>query len=84
VIHIGIAELDRRTIAVRISDEGKGFSSETLGKLFEPFYTTRKGGTGLGLCIVQRVVRDHGGDIRILNNDPPPGCTVEIRLPRVE
>jgi two-component system, cell cycle sensor histidine kinase and response regulator CckA len=70
-------------LKVLITDGGSGIPPGNLTKVFEPFFTTRKRGTGLGLCIVQRVVRDHGGEVEIRNNQPPPGCTVEVRLPRV-
>ena len=68
-------------IPICVVDRGRGFPPESEGKLFQPFFTTRKGGTGLGLCIVQRVVKDHGGEVTIVNNDPPPGCTATVRLP---
>jgi PAS domain S-box-containing protein len=68
-------------VSIRVIDHGQGFSPEAEAKLFQPFFTTRKGGTGLGLCIVQRVVNDHGGNISITRNHPLPGCTVEVRLP---
>jgi signal transduction histidine kinase len=68
-------------VSIRVVDHGKGLDPETEAKLFQPFFTTRKGGTGLGLCIVQRVVTDHGGGMSIAKNHPPPGCTVDVRLP---
>lgn len=81
---IEILEPDEKTVRVRVVDRGTGIAPENMKKVFEPFFTTRRGGTGLGLCIVQRVVRDHGGDIELRNNDPPPGLTVEVRLPRAQ
>lgn len=80
-IRVEILEPTNGFVHVQVVDGGSGIRTEDGGKLFQPFFTTRKGGTGLGLCIVQRVVRDHGGDIRITNNVPPPGCTVDIGLP---
>ena len=80
-VRVEICGPERGFVPIRVVDHGKGFDAEAESKLFQPFFTTRKGGTGLGLCIVQRVVKDHGGQITIVNNHPLPGCTVEIRLP---
>src|SRR5260370_27941059 len=48
---------------VTVSDTGGGIPPEQINRIFEPFYTTKKKGTGLGLMIVQRIVRDHGGGV---------------------
>lgn len=66
---------------VRVIDQGSGLRPENLARVLEPFFTTRKGGTGLGLSIVRHIVQSHNGEITIWNNNPPPGCTVEVRLP---
>ena len=82
-IRVEILKPENGFVKIRVVDRGTGLVPGVAAKLFQPFFTTRKNGTGLGLCIVQRVVRDHGGEVSISNNDPPPGCTVEIRLPVV-
>ncbi len=64
-----------------IADKGKGIVGENLQKVFEPFFTTREKGNGLGLSIVKNTVQAHGGEVVIRNNQPPPGCCVEIILP---
>jgi len=56
---------------------------ENLQKVFEPFFTTRKSGNGLGLSIVKNIIQALGGDILMQSNDPRPGCTVDIVLPIV-
>jgi PAS domain S-box-containing protein len=50
---------------VDVSDTGGGIAADKLNHIFEPFYTTKKKGTGLGLMIVQRIVRQHGGHIQV-------------------
>ena len=69
------------TVIIKVIDMGAGIKPEYFEHLFEPFFTTRKGGTGLGLGIVKRIVESHGGAIDIRNNEPPPGVSVEIKLP---
>jgi signal transduction histidine kinase len=66
---------------VRVVDAGKGIPEERLSRVFDPFYSDRKGGTGLGLALVRHFIGNMGGTVRIWNNDPPPGCTAEIRIP---
>lgn len=68
---------------VSVSDTGTGISREQLSHIFEPFYTTKKKGTGLGLMIVQRIVRAHGGRID-LESHPGRGTTFRIWLPLQE
>ncbi|MEA2465050.1 MAG: hypothetical protein QOJ98_2797 [Acidobacteriota bacterium] len=69
---------DRVEIAVR--DQGPGFRYDELAKVFQPFFTRRRGGTGLGLSIVQRIVDEHGGTVAASNGDQG-GAVVLVRLP---
>lgn len=66
---------------LRIKDAGSGIPEENLPRVFEPFMTTRRQGTGLGLSLVRNIVENHQGRVEIFNNTPAPGCTVEVRLP---
>lgn len=66
-----------------VSDTGGGIPEEQINRIFEPFYTTKKKGTGLGLMIVQRIVRDHNGRIE-LESRVQQGTTFRIWLPRQE
>jgi signal transduction histidine kinase len=66
---------------VRIIDSGKGIPEDKVTRIFDPFFTDRKGGTGLGLTLVRHFVENMGGDVKISNNDPPPGCMAEVRIP---
>ena len=66
-----------------VADTGGGIPQEQLNRIFEPFYTTKKKGSGLGLMIVQRIVRDHGGRIE-LDSHVGKGTTFRVWLPRHE
>ena len=50
---------------IKIKDTGSGISEENIGKIFEPFFTTKSKGVGLGMAIVQRIIRLHGGEIKV-------------------
>jgi signal transduction histidine kinase len=65
---------------ISVSDTGSGIPAEVLTRIFEPFYTTKKKGSGLGLMIVQRIVREHGGRIE-LESRAGRGTTFRIWLP---
>ncbi len=66
---------------MQVIDKGTGINEDKLAQVFDPFYTDRKGGTGLGLALVKHFIENMGGTVQIWNNNPPPGCTVEIRIP---
>ena len=68
-------------IAIAIRDNGPGIAPEVLERMFNPFFTTRAAGTGLGLAIVHRIVDAHGGRVRVKNNAPAAGATVELVFP---
>jgi signal transduction histidine kinase len=67
-------------VVVEVRDTGKGFSEEQSGHLFQPFYTTRKGGHGLGLSISRAIVLDHKGSIGATGS-PGAGAVFTMRLP---
>jgi C4-dicarboxylate-specific signal transduction histidine kinase len=67
-------------VVVEVRDTGKGFSEEQTGHLFQPFYTTRKGGHGLGLSISRAIVLDHKGSIGATGS-PGAGAVFTMRLP---
>lgn len=70
-------------VIVSFADTGEGISPEQLGKVFEPYFTTKKTGSGLGLLIVHRIIREHGGEIEF-ESERHAGTTVTIYLPRFE
>jgi PAS domain S-box-containing protein len=80
-IHFFISSPRGNCITVRIVDQGPGIPCQNTERVFEPFFTTRKGGIGLGLSIVKHVLALHHGEITLKNNEPPPGLTAEIWLP---
>lgn len=72
---------DRPAIRVALRDNGPGLSSEQRRNLFEPFYTTKTQGTGLGMAIARRIVEAHGGSI-VAGGIGGPGAEILIILPR--
>jgi signal transduction histidine kinase len=71
-----------RYLLISITDSGKGIESGDIENIFNPFYTTKKDGTGLGLPISFDVVNRHGGEMDI-NSEPGKGATVIIKLPQI-
>ncbi len=66
-----------------IRDNGLGFQTKNLSKLFEPYVTGRDAGTGLGLAIVQKIIQEHGGSIK-LQNHPEGGAQIMVHIPLSE
>ncbi|OGA50846.1 MAG: PAS domain-containing sensor histidine kinase [Betaproteobacteria bacterium RIFCSPLOWO2_12_FULL_62_13] len=63
-----------------VTDNGSGFAEHLMKRVFEPYVTTKPGGTGLGLVIVKKIVEEHGGDVSI-TNVVPHGARVTVSLP---
>jgi signal transduction histidine kinase len=73
---------DRRFVEITVSDNGRGMNPREQRRAFEPGYTTKRRGWGLGLALARRVVEDyHGGRIEIARSAPGEGTTILIRLP---
>jgi len=75
------ALVEGSSIVLRVRDHGQGMEPEEVERAFEAFFSTRRGGTGLGLAVVQRIAAAHEGDIGI-DSAPGVGTTVTVRLPR--
>jgi signal transduction histidine kinase len=67
-------------VQCEIRDSGNGIPEEDLAKIFEPFFSKRRGGTGLGLAIAQRIMQEHGGKL-IAGNNPEGGACMIARFP---
>jgi len=68
-------------VAVSVSDTGPGIPADALPRIFKPFFTTRAQGTGLGLAIVDKIVRGHGGTVRV-ESQPGTGAVFTVTLPQ--
>jgi two-component system, NtrC family, nitrogen regulation sensor histidine kinase NtrY len=73
-------ETDGAGVMVTVTDGGSGLPAEDPEMLFQPFYSTKGRGSGVGLAMVQRIVTDHGGTVRLAPNHPR-GVRAEVRLP---
>jgi len=74
---------DETHCCIAFVDTGGGISAEVISRIFEPYFTTKSGGSGLGLFIVRRIVRAHGGELA-LESSLGKGLTLTIRLPRAD
>ena len=81
-LHIRTDVADTHVI-VRFIDTGGGMTAENLSHVFEPYFTTKASGSGLGLLIVRRIVREHGGELSIESSEGK-GVTLTIRLPFID
>jgi signal transduction histidine kinase len=72
---------DDDSVFVLIADTGSGIKTEDLTKLFSPYHTTKAGGHGLGLMIVQRIMRDHGG-LAGIESKEGKGTVVTLQFPQ--
>jgi signal transduction histidine kinase len=79
------AELRGPLIAVRVEDDGPGIPNKIRGRIFDPFFSTKLNGTGVGLCMAREAARQIGGDLRLLSSaakkiDAQRGTSFEVRL----
>jgi signal transduction histidine kinase len=74
------ARAGTRRVAVEVEDSGTGIEPADLDRVFNPFFSTKEGGTGLGLALTQKIVEDHGGSIDV-RSAPGAGALFRIALP---
>ena len=67
-------------LSINVRDSGPGLSSEQLSRIFDPFYTTKASGTGLGLYVVKQLVEKNGGRVRVVSREGV-GTTFMIIIP---
>ena len=80
--HLGISiDDDPESVRIRFDDTGPGISPENLPKVFEPYFSTRDAGVGLGLAVTRKIAREHGGDLTA-ENRAGGGSRFEFALPR--
>jgi signal transduction histidine kinase len=73
-------DLDDRFTSITFTDTGGGIAEEVMSKVSDRHFTTKPGGSGLGLLIVHRILREHGGELELLNN-PGKGLALTMKLP---
>src|SRR5437660_1185334 len=69
-------------LEVRVGDTGEGIAREDLGHVFEPFFSTKLDGSGLGLALVQRIMQEHGGEVHV-ESAPGAGSAFTLRFPAI-
>ncbi len=74
-------KLTDKDVVLTIEDSGPGLMNPS--NTFVPFYTTKPGGSGIGLVLSRQIAEGHGGSLELLNRDDQRGCVVKVRLPRV-
>ncbi len=79
-LRLALSVDESRQARIDLSDTGPGVPDDEQDRIFRAYYSTKKGGTGLGLATARRIVREHGGRIAVRNN-PTAGATFSILLP---
>jgi PAS domain S-box-containing protein len=79
---ISVNNSGKDNVVITVSDSGPGFPSEVMSKIFQPYFTTKVDGSGLGLALAYKTITDYGGTVEALNK-PSGGARIRITLPRV-
>jgi signal transduction histidine kinase len=78
-VHVGLA--DERNARITVEDDGRGIARAEIGRIFEPFHTSKTRGLGLGLFLCERIAALHGGTIRAESDGPGRGSRFVVTLP---
>ena len=73
-------DTEAESFLLTFSDEGEGIGADDMQKIFQPYFTTKEAGIGLGLAITERIIREHGGEIRV-ESEIGKGTTFAVVLP---
>ena len=79
-LSVGATAVPGQKLEVWVTDSGHGIAPDDLTHVFEPFFSTKPGGTGLGLSLVHRIVQEHGGEVDV-RSTPGLGTTFTVTLP---
>jgi signal transduction histidine kinase len=82
-LHIGTESAGQEGVRVAVRDTGPGLSAENLQRLFEPFYTTKPNGMGMGLPICRSIIEDHGGRLWA-SGLQPRGALFQFTIPLID
>jgi signal transduction histidine kinase len=80
---ISVYRADKRHVRIDFTDDGVGIEEDQLGRIYDPFFTTKRDGTGLGLSIVLKIVTEHRGRLQVAS-EPGAGTTFSVLLPAAE
>lgn len=80
ILRVALDAQNDRHVRIAISDTGQGIAADHLGKIFDPYFTTKNKGTGLGLAVVHKIVEAHGAHLDV-TSIPDKGTTITIQLP---
>ena len=76
-----ISGLDEKFVFAQVVDQGSGIAKENISRVFEPYFTTKKKGHGIGMMIVHRIMRDHNGEVGI-DSKEGSGTIITLKFPR--
>ncbi|KFK92183.1 MULTISPECIES: two-component system sensor histidine kinase ZraS [unclassified Serratia (in: enterobacteria)] len=82
LLEVSVVLVGGEGLRISVTDSGKGIKPDDLAKIFNPYFTTKAAGTGLGLTIVQKVIEEHQGSISV-SNHAPSGCRFEMTIPLI-
>jgi C4-dicarboxylate-specific signal transduction histidine kinase len=81
-IRVNVTLSSNSQVSIEITDNGPGIDTDAMDKIFIPFYTTKKKGSGIGLSLSQQIIQLHGGQLKVSNTNNN-GTTFHILLPVV-